>query len=201
MVAYPNGHSNLTHQQPYAQQVAPMAADSMRRDTAPRRRRTKWLIAVGELVVILLFAGGVAGVVATKVAQQTSSSAPTTSSVAALEQWWSQAQDDFHDLQKASQDVQQALSRFKPGALLMACQHVHDAAEVRMQMHLPSPSAELTAELHAAIEDFHAAAHMCLAVAAGSPTNYDGEFMSSMSEANIHMRAAEDIIKRLPTRV
>jgi roadblock/LC7 domain-containing protein len=84
-----------------------------------------------------------------------------------------------------------------PGALAAACQHVHDAAEVRLQSHLPSPNAELTAELHAAIEDFHSAAHMCLAVAAGSPVNYDGEFLSSMTEANRHMSAAQDMINNL----
>ena len=58
-------------------------------------------------------------------------------------------------MRNASDDVDQAFSRFRPGALAAACQHVHDAAEVEMQSHLPSPNRKLTAELNAAIKDFH----------------------------------------------
>jgi hypothetical protein len=70
-----------------------------------------------------------------------------------------------------------------------------------MQSHLPSPNSEVTAELHGAVEDFHSAAHMCLAVAAGSPVNYDAEFFSSMRQANMHMRAAQKLINQLLTNV
>ncbi|OBI40272.1 hypothetical protein A5707_10160 [Mycobacterium kyorinense] len=128
--------------------------------------------------------------------ERTPPSQPTLSSITAMQQWWSATQDDFNDMQKSAGDVQQAMTIFRPGALAAACQQVHDSAEVGLQSHLPSPDAELTAEIHAAIEDYHSAAHMCLAVAAGSPVDYDGEFLSSMSQADKHLRAARDIVKR-----
>ena len=89
--------------------------------------------------------------------------------------------------------------QFSPNALLGACQHVHDAAEVRLQSHLPSPSPELTAELHAAIKDFHSVAHMCRAAARTSSVVDDGEFLSSLAEANSHMQAAQTLINTMLT--
>ena len=176
----------------------PIAPQAMPPGRAPKRGR-RWLVAAAGIIVVLSFVGGAAGIVLTKGEQHTSSSAPTTSGTTALQQlqqWWSSARDDFIDLKNASAEAQQALDVIRPGALAAACQHVHDAAEVRLQSHLPSPNSELTAELQAAIEDFHSAAHMCLAVVAGSLRNYDSEFLSSMAEANRHMRAAEDIINK-----
>ena len=159
------------------------------------RRRAKWFI--GGAVAALLFAGTAAGVAVMNHTHHTVSSAPTTPGTTAPQQWWAGAEKDFTDMQNASQEVDQAFSQFKPGALAAACQHVHDAAEVGMESHLPSPNPELTAELHAAVEDFHSAAHLCLAVVAGSHADYDGEFLSSMAQGNKHMRAAQDIINRM----
>ncbi len=159
------------------------------------RRPTKWLI--GTAIAVVLFAGAVASMTVVNHTRQTASSAPTTPKDTALQQWWTGAQKDFTDLQHASEGVDQAFSHFKPGTLVAACQDVHDAAEVKVESHLPSPNPELTAELRAAVEDFHSAAHLCLAVASGSPANYDGEFLSSMAEANKHMRAAQDIINKM----
>jgi hypothetical protein len=100
-------------------------------------------------------------------------------------------------MRNASADVDQAFSRFKPGALAAACQRVQDAATVKMRSHLPSPDRKLTAELNAAIKNFHFAAHLCLGAVAGSPANYDGEFLSLMAQADKHMRAAQDIIDQM----
>jgi hypothetical protein len=161
---------------------------------AESRRRAKWFIS--GAIATLLFAGIGAGVAVMNHAEHTVSSAPTTRSTTPLQQWWAQAENDFTDLQNASHDVDEAFSHFKPGALAAACQRVHDAAEVGMQSYLPSPNPELTAELHSAVEDFHSAAHLCLAVTAGSRADYDGEFVSSMAQANRHMRAAQHIINR-----
>jgi hypothetical protein len=150
-------------------------------------------------IAVLSIAGGAATVVATTDTPHTAPSAPTTSAtpdISALQQWWSAARDDFIDVKDASQQVQQALDVIRPGALGAACQRVHDAAEVRLKSRLPSPNSDLTAELAAAIEDFHAAAHMCLAVVAGSPVDYDGEFLSSMAQGNRHMTAAQNIIDK-----
>jgi hypothetical protein len=197
VVACPYGHPNPPGRESCGQCGVPIAVESVPSRTAPRRR-ARWLICATGIIAILLLllAGGAAHIVATNRAQHPAPSGPTTSRITALQQWWAGAKEDFTDMQDASAEVDQAFSHFKTGALAAACEHVHDAAEVRLQAHLPSPDPELTAELHAAIEDFHSAAHMCLAVAAGSPGNYDGEFLSSMAEANRHLRAAKDLINK-----
>lgn len=195
MVTYPAGQQGLPGQQGYGPGGAPIAAASAPPRTTSRRR-TKWLIGAVGITAVVWFAGGVDGIVVTKSAEHTRSAPPTISSTAAMQQWWSATQGDFTDMEKAAGDVQHAMTVFRPGALAAACQRVHDSAEVGLQSHLPSPDAELTAEIHAAIEDYHSAAHMCLAVVAGSPVNYDGEFLSSMAQADKHLRAARGIIKR-----
>lgn len=158
--------------------------------------RTTWFALVAGIGVLLLVMGGVVAIVATTDTRSTGSSAPSTSASTALEQWWSAARDDFVAVQNASDDVAHAFDRFVPGRLEQACQRVHDTAEVKLQAQLPTPNADLTAEIHAAIEDFHSAAHFCLAVTAGSTANYDAEFFSDMAQANRHMKAAEDIINK-----
>jgi hypothetical protein len=198
MVTHPHGPPNPPERESDGQWGIPIAPRSVPSRTASRRY-AKWF--AGMAIAVLVVAGAAAGIVATNHTQHTGSTGPTVSSTRALQQWWAEAQQDFADMQNASKDVDQAFSRFMPGALAAACQHMHDAAEVGMQSHLPSPNPELTAELHAAVEDFHSAAHLCLAVVAGSPANYDGEFFSSMSEANRHMRAAQDIINKMLTNV
>lgn len=198
MVTYHYGPPNPPEPESFKDPGVPTPPASMPSRTASRRR-AKWFI--GTAIAVLLFGGAAASIVASKHTQHTGSTGPTVLRTRALQQWWAGAQPDFADMQNASKDVDQAFSHFRPGGLVAACEHVHDAAEVRMQSHLPSPNPELTAELHAAVEDFHSAAHLCLAVAAGSSANYDGEFFSSMREANRHMRAAQDIINRMLTNV
>ncbi|MCV7231129.1 hypothetical protein [Mycobacterium branderi] len=200
MVSYPTGQPGSPGEQPYCQGSFPVTSAVPPPRTASRRR-TKWLIAAAGITAVLWVAGGAAGIVMTKSAEHARAPQPTMSSTAAMQQWWSAAQDDFTETQRAAGDVQAAMNVFRPGALAAACQRVHDSAEVGLKSHLPSPDAELTAELHAAIEDYHSAAHLCLAVVAGSPVNYDGEFLSSMAQADKHLRAARNIIKRILTSV
>jgi flagellar hook-basal body complex protein FliE len=203
MARYPDLPTNPGKPQPYGPSDVPIAPQVVPSRRSSKRRR-KWFAAASGIIAALSLAGGTAGIIATRNEHRISSSAPTTpsttsnstSGATAMQQWWSSARDDFIDAKHASEEAQQAMDVIRPGALATACQHVHDAAEVRLRSHLPTPDAELTAELHAAIEDFHSAAHMCLAVVAGSPQNYDGEFLSSMAQANRHMSAAEDIINR-----
>lgn len=152
---------------------------------------------VAGICTALLVIGGVVAIVATTDARNLGSSTPSTSANAALEQWWSETSEDFAAVQDASDDVAHAFDQFAPGRLEAACQYVHDAAEVKLQSHLPAPNPLVSAEIHAAIEDFHSAAHLCLAVAAGSTTDYDGEFFSTMAQADRHMKVAQDIIKNL----
>jgi hypothetical protein len=194
MVNYPYDFPNHRGEEPFEGSGVPFPADA-EPDKAESRRRKMWFIS--GAATALLFVGTAAGAVVMNHTHHTVSSAPTTRSATAIQQWWAGAEKDFMGMQKASREVDQAFSHFKPGALAVACQHVHDAAEVGLDSHLPSPNPELTAELHAAAEDFHSAAHLCLAVTAGSQADKDGEFFSSMAQGNKHMQAAQDIINRM----
>ncbi|KUI32625.1 hypothetical protein [Mycobacterium sp. GA-2829] len=117
----------------------------------------------------------------------------------ALRQWWSTAQPGVTGLQDALYDAESALRRFDAAALKSACQHMHDAAAVEVPAELPSPHRQVTAELTAAAEDAHSAAHMCLAVVAKSPNNYDGEFNATIAQAEKQMRAAMTLVNRVLT--
>jgi hypothetical protein len=194
MVSYADEYPNRSDRESTGQDGVPIAPGSEPSITGSRRR-AKWFI--GGVLVIALSAAGAAGIAVANHTWHIGSAGPATSSVTALQQWWAGAERDFTDMRNASEDVDQAFSRFRPGALAAACQHVHDAAEIRMQSRLPSPNRKLTAELSAAIKDFGFAAHLWLAAVAGSPENYDGELLSLMAQANKHMRAAQNVIDQL----
>ena len=88
---------------------------------APRWYRKKWVIAVASIVTLAVIAGGVvAAVVVTTGKEQASSSAPTTSAAMAIKNWWSGAQQDFADLQKAIADAKAAENR-RDGRDCRAC--------------------------------------------------------------------------------
>ncbi|MCF6387260.1 hypothetical protein L2K20_09770 [Mycobacterium sp. MBM] len=107
-----------------------------------------------------------------------------------LSEWWSAAEGPFTDLQDSLQDAQQALKGLNPDGLLQACQTMHRVAAVELASTLPSPDPLVTTELHAAIEDGHAAAHHCLSVAAGSANHYDGEFVAELDQASRLLNSA-----------
>ena len=196
MASFPDGHLNQQGWTWPGHLGAPSAQNFV--STSPRsKRRAKWFI--GAAVALLVVAGAVAGPAATNQGRQANLARPTTASPTALQRWWAGAQDDFTATQNASGEVDQVYLQFSPRTLLGACQHVHDAAEVRLQSHLPSPNPELTAELHAAIKDFHSVTHMCRAATRASSVVDDGEFLSSLAEANSHMQAAQTLINTMLT--
>ncbi|MGD9619920.1 MAG: hypothetical protein AB7G47_06480 [Mycolicibacterium sp.] len=110
--------------------------------------------------------------------------------------WWTAAEPYVSDLQDAIDDSQRAL-RTRDGPVLAAsCQRMHDAAAVDIPAHLPTPDPHLSAELQAASDDAHTAAHMCLSALGHSPNNYDIEFLSNLDQAVRHLRAAVSIVDR-----
>lgn len=118
---------------------------------------------------------------------------------AALRDWWTTAEPAVTDLQAALYESQSALRRFDSRALTGACQRMHDAAAVDVPAQLPAPDRHLTAELDAAAEDAHSAAHMCLAVLDKSPNNYEGEFNSGLDQAEQQLRAVMVDVNRILT--
>jgi hypothetical protein len=50
--------------------------------------------------------------------------------------------------------------------------------------------------LTAAAEDVHAAAHMCLSLAAGSQNTYNGEFLADLEQADRRLVHAQELINK-----
>ena len=63
-------------------------------------------------------------------------------------------------LRRAVTDTQEGLARRDEAVLQKSCQDMHDAGTVDLRAHLPTPDPDLTAELDAAINDAHEAAHL-----------------------------------------
>lgn len=161
----------------------------------PKTRRTFWtaaaisltgaLVSLGVFTVLLLDG------------RDRSSPPPALAEAGALQQWWAAAQPASDALRDAVKDAQRSLIRLDRTALQNSCQRMHDSAAIDVPAHLPAPDPYVTVELRAVNDDVHAAAHMCLAVAAGAPTNYDGEFVSNLNQAERHLTEARREIDRL----
>jgi hypothetical protein len=114
--------------------------------------------------------------------------------------WWSAAGNDVNELKSALADTEEAIrDGGEAGDIRSGCLRMHDAAAVKVPSHLPSPDPTLTAELTAADQDAHAAAHMCLAILARSPNGYSAEFRSTSDESRKHVGAALALIEHALT--
>jgi len=118
---------------------------------------------------------------------------------APLQRWWAESHGDVEALQGTIYDTQHALAIRNPDAVAASCQRMHDAGELTLKARLPAPDPVLTTDLAGAIEDAHAAAHLCLAAEAGSLTNYAGEFHSDLEQAVRQLQAAQDLVNKLMT--
>lgn len=170
----------------------------MVRAASKTTRRRQWIVAALGSVLLLLIAGGSVTIVTTSHSlRHVASPAPTMTKWTAIQRWWAETSQDFKATRDASAEVRHAIDQQDATGLDSACQQVHDDAEIKLKAHLPSPQPDLTAEVSAAIEDYHSAAHMCLSVAEGSTNNYVGEFSSYLEEADLHMKAAQDIVDQV----
>jgi flagellar hook-basal body complex protein FliE len=191
MPTCPNGHRNPRNQQLCRECDALIIPAKKRRLSD----RALWII-VSTGVVAAVVLATVLGVVATHRTEPVTSSAPTTAGSVAMQQWWSAAREHFDELQGALDASRGALERHDQPALEKSCQQMHDAGVVKLRAHLPAPDPDLTAELDAAINDAHDAAHMCLAAISGSLNNYFGEFAANLDQAEMHLKAALSLVNK-----
>ncbi|CAN5449791.1 hypothetical protein BH09ACT7_BH09ACT7_20780 [soil metagenome] len=154
----------------------------------------RWNRPAAMAAVLTLAAAALIGVFVL-VAHQPSGTTPPTDDTAAVATWWSTAQQPFLDVKQAVDDTQTALDALDPQGVATACQDMHDAI-VALQAELPAPDRAIDAELHAAIEDVHSAAHMCLAAEAGSTNSYQGEFAVALEQADQQLQAARRLINK-----
>jgi hypothetical protein len=195
MVTCPEGHLNPPHWEFCGECGAPIDEAAEERD-AQGWFRVKWAVAGAAVLAVLVIAAAAVTLAVTRDNDQSSSAAPTPVGAVAIREWWSAAHEPFTELQESLDDAQHALELLDGPAVEEACQQMHDSADVELQAHLPTPDADLTSELRAATADAHTAAHMCLAVGAGSMNDYSGEFMTNVREAEKHLVAAQELVNR-----
>jgi hypothetical protein len=198
MANCPDGHPNPAHYEFCGECGAPIDTAAEESET-DKWYRTKWAIVGAGVLAVLVIVGAAVTLAVTEGSDRSSSSASTTDGSAAIQQWWSGAHQHFTELQNALDDSQRALDRLDSAGLEAACQRMHDAAGVDLQAHLPTPDPDLTSELAAATADAHAAAHMCLSLAAGSANSYGGEFAADVDQADKHLTAAQELINKALT--
>lgn len=190
MPTCPNGHRNPRHQQLCAECDALIVPAKNRSLSG----RALWMIVSTSVVAVILT--GVLVVIVANRSEPEPARPPTSVDAIAMQQWWSAASEHFDELQSALEDSRTALERRDEPALEPSCQEMHDAGVVKLRAHLPAPDPDLTAEIDAAINDAHNAAHMCLSAVAGSLNNYAGEFESNLDQADKHLKAALDIVNK-----
>jgi hypothetical protein len=186
----PNGHRNPKNQELCSVCDALMVPSGKRSLSG----RAWWLIIATSVVAAVILVAVLGAIVAHR--PNTDSSATSTAGNTALQQWWSTAREHFKDLQDAVDGTREGLKRLDEAVLQESCQTMHDAGVVDLRAHLPAPDPDLTAEIDAAINDAHEAAHMCLAAANGSLNNYFGEFAANLDQVDIHLQAALAIINK-----
>jgi hypothetical protein len=150
------------------------------------RRAVRFGVTVGVIVVIASFGAGFV------LGRGVQSAASSQGAAKSLEQWWRENHGDVAALRSSIRNSQRALDRQDVAGLGTSCVRMHDDAVVTLKSDLPAPDRTVTAELTSAIEDAHAASHMCLAAKAGSVNNYAGEFRSQMAESDRQLAAVED---------
>jgi hypothetical protein len=185
-----NGHVNPADWEYCGDCGAPLF-DQHRR----KRRRQLLLTMVGALFAVLAIG---AVILATKGSHHP---APDESATRrdAIAAWWSAAKTDVLELQNALDDTESAAGRWDTNGVSEGCQRIHDAADVGVPAHLPSPDPTLTAELTAADRDAHEASHMCLAVFAQSRNSYAAEFKAATGQAKMHIAAAISLVEQVIT--
>jgi hypothetical protein len=189
MPTCPNGHHNSRNRQ-LCEVCDALIVPTEKTQLSKRA----WWAIIGASVVAAIILAAVLGVVVTQRSERETASAPTTTEITAMQQWWSTAREHFDDFQGAVDDTREGLKRQDEAVLQKSCQDMHDAGAVDLRAHLPSPDPDLTAEIDAAINDAHEAAHMCLAAISGSLNNYAGEFVANLDQADKHLESALGII-------
>ncbi|MCV7300817.1 zinc ribbon domain-containing protein [Mycobacterium barrassiae] len=193
MLECPHGHPNPDGWQLCGECGSPIEAPPEPSDGV--WYRTKWAIA-GAIVVVAIVLSSAAITLVVTGDRRADPSTPESAGQAAVLDWWAGAREPFVDLQRSLSKAQQALAHVDREAMDEACRQMHDSSAVDLRSHLPAPTPELTSELEAATEDAHAAAHMCMSVLARSSNSYDGEFPVDVEQAEMHLDAAQELVRQ-----
>jgi hypothetical protein len=178
----PNGHRNPKNELLCRQCDALMVPTAVRRSSSDNAGRYVLPVSVATSVLLATALGFT-------VTEHAVREAPTADLHTSTQHWWLAARTPVDEVRNTLLDTRSALQQQDATALGTSCHKLHDAAVVRLRAQLPSPDPQLTAELDAAINDAHDAAHMCLAAIDGSQNNYVGEFRSALDQVDRNLTA------------
>jgi hypothetical protein len=119
-----------------------------------------------------------------------------TSEADAVRVWYASAGTYIRALSVANYEINNAAQTTDMAQLTTACQHLQDAV-TGLQKTLPTPNAELTTEIQAAITDFGNAAHGCLAAVPNHDQGAIDQAAQSMTSGGKHMDVATVILGRI----
>ncbi|MEO3756931.1 hypothetical protein ABGB19_01380 [Mycobacterium sp. B14F4] len=191
MVTCPNGHHNPAGFDLCGECGAPIEETGAE---SAVWYRTKWaLIGASGVVALVVLAASVV-LAMDRGSDRSETTAATPTGQEAIPQWWATAHTPVTELRQSLTDAMRSLDRMDSVGLENSCQNMHDLAGVDVHTYLPAPVPEITSELAAAAEDAHAAAHMCLSLAAGSQNTYNGEFLAAVEQAERRLVHAQELV-------
>lgn len=112
-----------------------------------------------------------------------------------VQTWYSGTKPRFEEMVAAGNALAQANENEDLAAVNSSCRQLHDAA-ANMQAHMPTPHPELTQTLQAAISDYDAGTHFCMAGTQSLDPDELSQSVTFLNSANSLMNAAVAIVHR-----
>ena len=141
--------------------------------------------------VVAAIAMGLAAVGCSALNQST----PTPPMSVQVHTWYSGTKPHFEGMVDAGNALAQANENQHLVAVNSSCRQLHDAA-ANMQQRMPAPDPELTRALQAAISDYDAGTHFCMAGTQSLDPDELKQSVTFLKSANSRMNAAVAIVHR-----
>ncbi len=122
---------------------------------------------------------------------------PVANAIGPIGEWFDRANEHLTDMMDATTAALVAAKSGSREAIRSTCTKLHDA-NAALQADMPSPDPNLTRALQAAIDDFDTASHNCLSASQGGGEAAAQQFLSSLADADQHLKEAFDILQSEP---
>ena len=122
-------------------------------------------------------------------------SPPTTPMNVAVGNWLDNVQDHLDAIVNGAGNVGAAADSGDISGVGAACKQFHDGVQ-GLQGHMPTPDPQLTTALQAALSDYYAGLHFCMAGAEDYDINEVSHAKTFIQSANGYMENATSILNR-----
>lgn len=112
-----------------------------------------------------------------------------------MRNWLSATKDHLDAIVHASDAIKSAVKNANISGLGAACQNFHDGVQ-GLQGHMPTPDEQLTTALQAALSDYDAGTHFCIASTQDRDVNELKHSLTFLDSANNYMEQATAILDR-----